>query len=56
MTEAFRQSFPPQIDLPPAMSALIVKLAALEEKSAAGGSAGTVSPAEKEPRREPQMA
>ncbi|MEA2861967.1 MAG: hypothetical protein QOC72_4006 [Methylobacteriaceae bacterium] len=56
MNEAFRQSFPLQHDLPPAMSALLAKLAALEAKPDIGGIACTMHAAEKQPLREPQMA
>jgi hypothetical protein len=55
MTEAFRQSFPPQHDLPPAMSALIAKLAALEEKVEVCGITSAFHAAEKQPLREFQM-
>ena len=57
MNEAFRRSFPPQHDLPPAMSALLAKLSALEAKNAAAAAftAGEI-PAKDRPIREPQMA
>jgi hypothetical protein len=57
MGEAFRRSFPVEQDLPPAMSALITRLAALESKpesaTAAGGKTRSV---ESGTLREPQMA
>jgi hypothetical protein len=56
MNEAFRQSFPPQHDLPPAMSALLAKLAALEAKSDACAVASILDPVKKAPVREAQMA
>jgi hypothetical protein len=56
INEAFRQSFPLQHDLPPAMSAVLAKLAALEEKPDIGAIASTMPAAEKRQLREPQMA
>jgi hypothetical protein len=57
MNEAFRQSFPPQHDLPPAMNALLAKLSALELKTKATALAAGEMAAEKDrPFREPQMA
>jgi hypothetical protein len=57
MGDVFRRSFPVEQDLPPAMSALIARLAALESKSqsapAAGGKTRSV---ESGAHREPQLA
>jgi hypothetical protein len=57
MGEGFRRSFPVEHDLPPAMSALMARLAAVEAKpeSAALASGKTRSP-ENLPVRKPQMA
>jgi NADP-dependent 3-hydroxy acid dehydrogenase YdfG len=56
MNEALRQSFPPQHDLAPAMSAVLAKLAALEAESNVCAIASAMRPTEKQPSREPQMA
>src|SRR4051794_4146175 len=56
MNEAFRRSFPPQHDLPPAMSALLAKLAALELASDPCRIVSSIDPAKKARSREAQMA
>jgi hypothetical protein len=56
MNEAFRRSFPPQHDLPPAIRALLAKLAALEVKSEPCGIVSRLDPAIKGPLQEAQMA
>jgi hypothetical protein len=56
MNEAFKRSFPPQHDLPPAMSALLAKLAALELESHPCGIVSGLDPAKKLRSREAQMA
>jgi hypothetical protein len=56
MNEALRQSFPPQHDLAPAMSAVLAKLAALEAESNVCAIASAMRPTEKQPSRESQMA
>jgi hypothetical protein len=56
MSEAFRQSFPLQRDLPPAMSALLAKLAALEEKPLISRLTSPLGAAEKRPLRQAQVA
>jgi hypothetical protein len=57
MNTAFRQSFPPQHDLPPAMSALLAKLFALEANTAAAPFTASEIPTGKDrPIRETQLA
>jgi hypothetical protein len=55
MNEAFRQSFPPQHDLPPAMNALLAKLSAVEPKTTALA-AGEIAAEKDRSLREPLMA
>jgi hypothetical protein len=57
MGDAFRRSFPLEQDLPPAMHALITRLAALEAKPASAAvAADKIRSTENRPLREPQMA
>jgi hypothetical protein len=57
INEAFRQSFPLQHDLPPAMSALLAKLSALEAKTKAAALAATEMAAQKDrPIRKRRLA
>jgi hypothetical protein len=57
MGEGFRRSFPVEHDLPPAMSALITRLAALELKpESTAVASGKTRSAENHPVRKPQMA
>jgi len=56
MNEAFRRSFPPQHDLPPAMRALLAKLAALEPDSNPYGIVSGLDSAKKPRSREARMA
>jgi hypothetical protein len=56
INDAFRQSFPLQHDLPPAMSALLTKLSALEANTDATALAAAERPTQKDSRvRKPQM-
>jgi hypothetical protein len=56
MGEGFRRSFPVEHDLPPAMTALIARLAALESKpEAAAVASGKTRSAENHPVRRPEM-
>jgi hypothetical protein len=57
MGEGFRRSFPVEHDLPPAMSALMSRLASLESKpDSAAVASGKIRSAENHPVRKPQMA
>jgi hypothetical protein len=57
MGEAFKRSFPLEPDLPPAMSALIARLAALESKpEPAAVASGQIRSTKNYPVRKPQMA
>jgi len=57
MGEAFRRSFPLDHNLPPAMSAVLARLAALDSKPAsAAATCGKVRAVESRPTREQQVA